>query len=100
MESSGPYAAPEVPARHAYSHSVSVGNRYSQSLLKVPAARSISVSLAQNSVAPCHPTASTGASLAVPGLSVARFSAQEWELYLGHGITRSNCLCVTGVAPR
>src|SRR5262245_46517792 len=76
IESSGPYAGPEVPARHAYSHSVSVGNRYSQSLLRMPASRSIWVSLAQNSVAPRHPTESTGASLAVES-SAGLSSAQE-----------------------
>src|SRR5262245_45015864 len=99
MESSSPYVAPEVPARHAYSHSASVGKRYSQSLLRMPAARSIAVSLAQNSAACCHQTESTGASLAV-GWSGGLYSAQEWEAYLGHVITRSYCLCVTGVAPR
>src|SRR5262245_14334857 len=98
MESSGPYVGPEVPARHAYSHSVSVGNRYSQSWLRMPASRSSWVSLAQNSVAPFHPTESTGASLAA--WSGGFSAAQEQRAYLGHGMTRSYCLCVTGVAPR
>jgi hypothetical protein len=49
-----------VPARHAYSHSISRGSRYSDVAESRPGARSLAVSILQKAVALSHETDSTG----------------------------------------
>ena len=52
-----------VPARHAYSHSASVGRRYSSTAFSVPALRSYSVSFWKNFVTSSQETEVEGAVL-------------------------------------
>ena len=81
-----------VPARQAYSHCASVGraNRYPAG--RRPAARSRSVSAAQNASASSRLTKYTGMSSSLPCLLPSKASGMA-------PITVSYCFCVTSYLP-